>query len=130
MAAQLSARAVDIVAHFAAAGNGDMPAFQLLHKALDGRLVRAAQRLFFHRVQGNDVYMALHAAQTLRQLCRGRIAGAATGFGYDALSRLGAIVHNLDGGGSTAMVFDGSLVNNPLGRGTERGTSDILYVRR
>ena len=41
MAAQLSARAVDIVAHFAAAGNGNMPAFQLLHKALDGRLVRA-----------------------------------------------------------------------------------------
>lgn len=42
---------------------------------------------------------------------------------------LGATVaYNLDGGGSSTMVFDGSVVNNPLGRGTERGTSDILYV--
>lgn len=36
--------------------------------------------------------------------------------------------YNLDGGGSTAMIFNGSLVNNPLGKGQERGTSDILYV--
>lgn len=36
--------------------------------------------------------------------------------------------YNLDGGGSSAMVFNGQLVNNPLGRGRERGTSDILYV--
>ena len=42
---------------------------------------------------------------------------------------LGATVaYNLDGGGSSAMVFNGSLVNNPLGKGQERGTSDILYV--
>lgn len=42
---------------------------------------------------------------------------------------LGATVaYNLDGGGSSAMYFDGALVNNPLGKGTERGTSDILYV--
>jgi exopolysaccharide biosynthesis protein len=38
------------------------------------------------------------------------------------------VAYNLDGGGSSAMVFNGSLVNNPLGRGRERGTSDILYV--
>lgn len=38
------------------------------------------------------------------------------------------VAYNLDGGGSSAMVFNGSLVNNPLGRGQERGTSDILYV--
>ncbi len=38
------------------------------------------------------------------------------------------VAYNLDGGGSTAMVFDGALVNNPLGKGQERGTSDILYV--
>ena len=31
--------------------------------------------------------------------------------------------YNLDGGGSSAMVFNGQLVNNPLGRGRERGTS-------
>lgn len=45
------------------------------------------------------------------------------------LQGLGATTaYNLDGGGSSTMVFDGELVNNPLGKGTERGTSDILYV--
>lgn len=42
---------------------------------------------------------------------------------------LGATVaYNLDGGGSSTMYFNGELVNNPLGRGQERGTSDILYI--
>jgi exopolysaccharide biosynthesis protein len=42
---------------------------------------------------------------------------------------LGATVaYNLDGGGSTTMWFNGSVVNNPLGRGRERGTSDIIYI--
>lgn len=36
--------------------------------------------------------------------------------------------YNIDGGGSSTMYFNGSLVNNPLGTGTERGTSDILYI--
>ena len=36
--------------------------------------------------------------------------------------------YNLDGGGSATMYFNGDLVNNPLGDGEERGTSDILYV--
>ncbi len=45
------------------------------------------------------------------------------------MSGLGATTaYNLDGGGSSTMYFDGSLVNNPLGTGTERGTSDILYI--
>jgi exopolysaccharide biosynthesis protein len=44
-------------------------------------------------------------------------------------TELGAqVAYNLDGGGSTTMVFNGALVNNPLGKGTERGTSDIIYV--
>lgn len=38
------------------------------------------------------------------------------------------IAYNLDGGGSSTMYFNGSLVNNPLGRNEERGTSDILYI--
>ena len=38
------------------------------------------------------------------------------------------VAYNLDGGGSSTMVFNGDLVNSPLGRGEERGTSDILYV--
>ena len=36
--------------------------------------------------------------------------------------------YNLDGGGSSAMIFMGDLVNNPLGKYKERGTSDILYI--
>ncbi len=35
--------------------------------------------------------------------------------------------YNLDGGGSATMYFNGELVNNPLGKNRERGTSDILY---
>ncbi|WP_454300831.1 phosphodiester glycosidase family protein [Salana multivorans] len=48
----------------------------------------------------------------------------------DLMLSLGATeAYNLDGGGSSTMVdADGSLVNDPLGRGNERGTSDILYV--
>ncbi len=38
--------------------------------------------------------------------------------------------YNIDGGGSSTMYFDGRLVNNPLGKGEERGTSDILYIGR
>lgn len=35
--------------------------------------------------------------------------------------------YNVDGGGSTTMVFNGAVVNDPLGKGAERGTSDIFY---
>jgi len=36
--------------------------------------------------------------------------------------------YNLDGGGSSTLYFDGEVVNDPLGKGEERGTSDILYI--
>lgn len=36
--------------------------------------------------------------------------------------------YNLDGGGSSTMYFMGRVVNKPLGKGDERGVSDILYV--
>ncbi|MGP9527957.1 phosphodiester glycosidase family protein [Glutamicibacter sp. AOP5-A2-18] len=36
--------------------------------------------------------------------------------------------YNIDGGGSSTMYFNGKLVNNPLGRNQERGTSDILFI--
>ncbi|WP_111768564.1 phosphodiester glycosidase family protein [Nakamurella deserti] len=50
--------------------------------------------------------------------------------GFAALfQELGATVaYNIDGGGSSTMYFDGRLVNNPLGRNSERGTSDILWL--
>jgi exopolysaccharide biosynthesis protein len=47
----------------------------------------------------------------------------------EIMQSLGATTaYNLDGGGSSTMYFDGELVNDPLGTGTERGTSDILYI--
>ena len=47
----------------------------------------------------------------------------------DIMIGLGATsAYNLDGGGSSTMYFNGSLVNDPLGTGAERGTSDILYI--
>ncbi len=47
----------------------------------------------------------------------------------EIMQSLGAeTAYNLDGGGSSTLYFDGSLVNDPLGTGTERGTSDILYI--
>jgi exopolysaccharide biosynthesis protein len=47
----------------------------------------------------------------------------------DIMVGLGATTaYNIDGGGSSTMYFNGELVNNPLGKGTERGTSDILYI--
>jgi exopolysaccharide biosynthesis protein len=47
----------------------------------------------------------------------------------DIMQGLGATTaYNLDGGGSSTMYFNGQLVNNPLGQGKERGTSDILYI--
>lgn len=36
--------------------------------------------------------------------------------------------YNIDGGGSSTMYFMGRVVNNPLGKNRERGTSDILYI--
>ena len=43
---------------------------------------------------------------------------------------LGATVaYNLDGGGSATMWFAGKVINNSLGKGNERGTSDILFLK-
>jgi Exopolysaccharide biosynthesis protein related to N-acetylglucosamine-1-phosphodiester alpha-N-acetylglucosaminidase len=43
--------------------------------------------------------------------------------------RLGCTeAYNLDGGGSSTMVFMGRVVNQPCGKNGERGTSDILYI--
>jgi exopolysaccharide biosynthesis protein len=36
--------------------------------------------------------------------------------------------YNLDGGGSSTLYYQGEVVNQPAGRGSERAISDILYV--
>lgn len=48
----------------------------------------------------------------------------------EIMRKLGATTaYNLDGGGSSTMYFNGSVVNEPGGSGDhERGVSDILYV--
>ena len=47
----------------------------------------------------------------------------------EIMASLGATeAYNLDGGGSSTMVSDGSVVNDLSGKGKERGTSDILWV--
>jgi exopolysaccharide biosynthesis protein len=38
------------------------------------------------------------------------------------------VAYNLDGGGSSALWFNGGVRNKPQGTNTERGTSDILYL--
>lgn len=63
----------------------------------------------------------------------GRSKGYSRGLTLDELAQifadLGCIeAYNIDGGGSSAMYFMGDLVNNPLGKQKERGTSDILFI--
>lgn len=65
----------------------------------------------------------------------GRSSGYSTGLSTTAFADLFVglgceVAYNLDGGGSSTMLFNDALVNNPLGRGKERGTSDILWIGR
>ncbi|MHA6481774.1 phosphodiester glycosidase family protein [Paenibacillus sp. strain BS8-2] len=47
----------------------------------------------------------------------------------ELFQELGATeAYNLDGGGSSTMYFMGRVVNDPLGKGSERGVSDIIYI--
>ncbi len=63
----------------------------------------------------------------------GRSKGYSRGLTLDEFAQIFAELgctdaYNLDGGGSSTMYFMGRVVNNPLGRNQERGTSDILYI--
>lgn len=65
----------------------------------------------------------------------GRSSGYSTGVTLPELAQImldegAATAYNIDGGGSSTMYFNGALVNNPLGKNQERGTSDILYLAR
>lgn len=89
-----------------------------------------------HSIQGNQPRTGIGFIDTnhfVAVVVDGRSTGYSRGVGMVEFAQiftdLGAqVAYNLDGGGSSAMIFNGSLVNNPLGRGQERGTSDILYV--
>lgn len=63
----------------------------------------------------------------------GRSKGYSRGLTLDELAQIFADLgcteaYNIDGGGSSAMYFMGGLINNPLGKNKERGTSDIFYI--
>ena len=89
-----------------------------------------------HSVQGNQPRTAVGLIgdnHLLFVVVDGRSTGYSRGVSMTELAQIfvdrGAqLAYNLDGGGSSAMIFNGKLVNNPLGKGEERGTSDILYV--
>lgn len=89
-----------------------------------------------HSIQGRQPRTGIglvDADHLLAVVVDGRSAGYSRGVTMTEFATiftsLGAsVAYNLDGGGSSAMYFNGALVNNPLGRGAERGTSDILFV--
>ena len=89
-----------------------------------------------HSIQGQQPRTGvglIAANHLLFVVVDGRSTGYSRGVTMPELAEifvgLGAVTaYNLDGGGSSAMVFRDTLVNNPLGKGRERGTSDILYV--
>ena len=89
-----------------------------------------------HSIQGDQPRTAVGVIDTnhlVFVVVDGRSPGYSEGVTMTELAEimqgLGATTaYNLDGGGSSTMYFDGELVNDPLGRGQERGTSDILYI--
>ena len=89
-----------------------------------------------HSIQGEQPRTAVGIIGTnhlVFVVVDGRSPGYSTGVTMTGLAKimqdLGATTaYNLDGGGSSTMYFNGQLVNNPLGQGRERGTSDILYI--
>jgi exopolysaccharide biosynthesis protein len=89
-----------------------------------------------HSIQGEQPRTAVGVIGTnhlVFVVVDGRSPGYSAGVTMTGLAEimqgLGATTaYNLDGGGSSTMYFNGQLVNDPLGRGKERGTSDILYI--
>jgi exopolysaccharide biosynthesis protein len=89
-----------------------------------------------HSIQGEQPRTAvgvIGANHLVFVVVDGRSPGYSAGVTMTGLAQimkdLGAqTAYNLDGGGSSTMYFNGSLVNNPLGANRERGTSDVLYI--
>jgi exopolysaccharide biosynthesis protein len=88
-----------------------------------------------HSIQGNQPRTGIGLIETnhfVFVVVDGRSPGYSRGVTMTEFAQifraLGAsVAYNLDGGGSSTMYFNGEVVNNPLGKGDERGTSDILY---
>lgn len=88
-----------------------------------------------HSIQGTQPRTAVGVIDTnhlVFVVVDGRDEGYSRGVTMTRLAQimadLGATTaYNLDGGGSSTMVFDGQVVNSPSNHG-ERATSDILYV--
>lgn len=91
-----------------------------------------------HSIQGLQPRTAVGVVgpnQLVFVVVDGRSTGYSAGATLPGLAQimldLGATTaYNIDGGGSSTMYFNGALVNKPLGKSRERGTSDILYVGR
>lgn len=89
-----------------------------------------------HSIQGNQPRTAIgmvDANHFIFIVVDGRSSGYSRGMTLTELAQvfkdLGCTqAYNIDGGGSSTMYFNGRVVNNPLGRSKERGTSDILYI--
>lgn len=89
-----------------------------------------------HSIQGEQPRTAVGVIGTnhlVFVVVDGRSPGYSSGVTMTGLAEImqglgAATAYNLDGGGSSTMYFNGELVNNPLGQGKERGTSDILYI--
>lgn len=89
-----------------------------------------------HSIQGDQPRTAVGVIDSnhlVFVVVDGRSPGYSEGVSLTELGEifqdLGAsTAYNIDGGGSSTMYFDGEVVNDPLGKGQERGTSDILYI--
>ncbi|MEJ6542721.1 phosphodiester glycosidase family protein [Brachybacterium paraconglomeratum] len=89
-----------------------------------------------HSIQGRQPRTAVGARENgdlVLMVVDGRAEGYSRGVTLPELGQLlldeGCVTgYNLDGGGSSTMLFDGELANRPRGGTEERATSDILYV--
>jgi hypothetical protein len=89
-----------------------------------------------HSIQGDQPRTAIGAKENgdlVLMVVDGRAEGYSRGASLPELGQLlqdeGCVTgYNLDGGGSSTMVFQGELVNRPRGGTEERAVSDIVYV--
>jgi exopolysaccharide biosynthesis protein len=89
-----------------------------------------------HTIQGNNPRTGVGIIDSnhfVFVVVDGRSSGYSRGVTLDEFAQIFADLgcsdaYNIDGGGSSTMYFMGRVVNNPLGKNRERGTSDILYI--